>query len=141
MKGEVLVEKHPINREESLRVKEKLGELIQMKLCYNNVFHVVSYNHDKFFSGEWKVAYGFVTAVDNIMARHCFVVNSDGECIDPTLAHRENKEYISFKILEMGEYFNLLMEYDGEPALYEAFIDEEKEVFQWASEEQVLLLQ
>lgn len=59
----------------------------------------------KFIEGDWKVAYGYMPSVENIMVRHCFIVNEAEEAIDPTklLVERVNETddvYVSFKIFE-----------------------------------------
>ena len=137
------MERHLINVEDSKRIFEDMEHIIESKMCYDNVFHVMSYNHEKFNSGEWQIAYGFVTAIDGIMARHAFIVDSEGRAIDPTLAKSEHdlstREYVSFKLLKMDDYLDILMEHKREPALYNAFPEEEKEAFDWAFENHIFL--
>ncbi|AIG26794.1 hypothetical protein BRLA_c024740 [Brevibacillus laterosporus LMG 15441] len=51
---------------------------------YSNVFYASLHIKSKFIEGDWKVAYGYMPSVENIMVRHCFIVNEMGEAIDPT---------------------------------------------------------
>ncbi|WP_168898374.1 hypothetical protein [Bacillus sp. ISTL8] len=142
-----MVEMLKINYEESVRVHKENLRRIEKKMCYNNVFNVVSYVDDKFHSGEWRVAYGYWTAIDGIMARHCYIVDKDNRVIDPTAPFSTTKDirnvdYLTFKIFEdADEYLELLWEHDREPALYKAFLEEEKKAHEHAMKNNLILIQ
>ncbi|HDR7066887.1 TPA: hypothetical protein QCW42_003993 [Bacillus cereus] len=135
-----------MNYEESVRVHEENGIMLEKKMCYNNVFNVLSYHTGKFRSGEWRVAYGYWTAIDGIMARHCYIVDKDNNVIDPTapLSTDENvkdKKYLTFKIIDgLDSYLDLINEHDREPALYRAFLEEEKEAHEYAMKNNLILI-
>lgn len=115
-------------------------------MCYNNVFNVISFVNNKFRNGEWRVAYGYWTAIDGIMARHCYIVDKDNRVIDPTapFSTAENvkeKKYLTFKVFDdADEYLDLLWEHDKEPALYKALAEEEKEAHEYAMKNNLILI-
>ncbi|HHB2481340.1 TPA: hypothetical protein ACORDH_002791 [Bacillus cereus] len=141
-----MVEMLRLNYEESARVHKENESRLQKNMCYNNVFNVMTFNNDKFDNGEWRVAYGYWTVVDGVMARHCYIVDRDKNVIDPTaLLSEKNMEkvkYLTFKIFEdMDDYLNLIWEHDREPALYQAFPKEEEEAHKYAMQNSLILIQ
>lgn len=107
------MKKHEFNYEDSLMVYKACSQHIEPKDCYRNVFKTISFFSEKFYSGEWKFAYGFFSVLPNelLITRHCFIVDKLGEAIAPSLIVIENykenepREYFSFII------FNTLDEY------------------------------
>ncbi|MGE6347867.1 hypothetical protein ACQKIY_25665 [Bacillus mycoides] len=142
-----MVEILRINYEESVKVHKENLRRIQKKMCYNNVFNVVSFVDNKFYSGEWRVAYGYWTAIDGIMARHCYIVDNDNKVIDPTAPFSttkdiKNVDYLTFKVFEdADEYLELLWANNREPALYRAFLEEEKKAHEYAMKNSLILIQ
>jgi hypothetical protein len=134
------VRKHKLNKELSRQVYETCSNNILPKHCYNNVWEVFEEYTECFREGDWKVAYGYVHATRNMMARHCFIVNSKGEAIDPTLYtlsfFDENKEpeydHVSFTLLDFDEYLTVLAKNDNQPSLFFAFRTREENAHKWA---------
>ncbi|KEK23927.1 hypothetical protein [Bacillus gaemokensis] len=131
-----MITEHKINIELTEEVYETCSHAIQTKMCYNNVFNVMGYFMDKFRSGEWKVAYGYYTVIENIMARHAFIVVTEtGDAIDPTAptlsSGYEDRKYISFALLDVDEYLDLIGKEDREPALYMSLREKDKEAQEW----------
>lgn len=76
---------HRLDLETSRKVYQKLRKRIEPKLCYNNVFNMVSAYQGEFMDGRWKVSYGYVRTLPNVYCRHCFVLDTESELIiDPT---------------------------------------------------------
>lgn len=140
-----MIQEHDIDKEASIELYNRCSDVIERKLCYNNVFNVITYNGDKFSTGEWKIAYGYVKAIENLMSRHCFIVTSTGKAIDPTLAMSDyfdeyaDTPYMSFRVLELEEYLNLLTENDNQPSLFNAFHKENVLANEWAKNNNVFL--
>ncbi|GAB6253593.1 hypothetical protein BCSAG_49110 [Bacillus cereus] len=139
-----MIIEHSINVELTEEVYERCSHAIQQKMCYNNVFAVMGYYMDKFRSGEWKVAYGYFTAVERIMARHAFIVDMEtGEAIDPTaptLSHGyKDREYLSFAILGIDEYLELIGKEDREPALYKSLREQDAEAQLWGMKNNTIM--
>lgn len=73
------------------------------------------------------------------MARHCFIVNEQGEAIDPTLLTHKNRglnedeEYQSFYLIDnLYEYIELISESYSNPDLLSSLKGKEQEIFEWA---------
>lgn len=134
---------HKFDYEKSKEVCEKCGN-IKPNDCYRNVFWVYSHPEyvSKFTSGDWKVAYGYMWAVDNVYVRHCFVVDENGFAIDPTavLYDREEKDRISFALLDSNKWLDLIMENDCSPCLSLMFWKEEKEIIEYGVKEQLMFI-
>lgn len=118
MYGDYMIQNHLLNMVESLELYQEFEDIIKIKECYTNIFYIFSRKRNSFRYDGWKVAYGYVSILPGlpIMARHCFIVNSQGEAIDPTLFINEksieqemNIEYVTFKIFESDdEYLSAL---------------------------------
>jgi hypothetical protein len=140
-----LIQEHEFNVELSKEVYKKCEKHIELKMCYNNVFNVLSFGYgSEFYNGTWKIAYGYVTAIDGLMARHCFIVDSDGQAIDPTIVmtkrfDRDNRKHISFAVLDFPKYIKLLEEHNGEVSLFRAFREEEMLALKWSQKNNVFL--
>ena len=63
--------KHSLDIERSRAVYNNCKPLMQIKMCYNNVFNVVTEYINKFRSGEWKVTYSYVETMAGVYCRHC----------------------------------------------------------------------
>lgn len=111
-----------LDRGNSEAVYKKLKKIIEPKLCYNNVFLVISHYQEKFFTGRWKVAYGYVSSVQPVYCRHCFIIGEDGNVIDPTIFasgnQTEERKYYVTKVFEkLEEYLSAVESEDNMPAL------------------------
>ena len=132
------------NIDDTNSILESCGDAIAFKECYNNVFNVITYGFcSKFHNGEWKVTYGYVSVFDNIMARHCFILDENNNVIDPTLmkfqGHQENRFYVSFAILEFDDYMDKLEQNDLQPALFRVLRNAESEMINWSNENMYVL--
>ena len=131
-----------LNEELSMDVFKQSKRHVEIKKCYNNVFHVVTKNkviRKGVMEGNIKIAYGYVQVLedDNIYCRHCFLVK-DGEVIDPTIMINDKKwvrEYFIFKTLGRSEYISAIEKDDGQPGLYEFLHKENKKIIIKSMEE------
>jgi hypothetical protein len=122
-----MIKEHGLNIELSKEVFQNCSHCVRPKECYNNVFNVLSYHSERFRTGEWKVAYGYVNIIKDqpMMARHCFIVTSDGEAIDPTIISTstfkedDEKRYMSFKVFDsMEDYLDSIESNNNNPFLF-----------------------
>ena len=87
--------------------------MIGTKMCYQNIFRISVLELEKFNSGKWKIAYGYVSIYeDSLFARHCFIIDGDN-IIDPTIfvtgEVKENPEYMVFKVFDnYNDYCNMI---------------------------------
>lgn len=129
-----MVKEHKLNVELSKQVYEQHKEYIKMKQCYNNIYNVYERSIHTFSKMGWKIAYGFVTAHENLMARHCFIVTKENEVIDPTfvsLSHFDESEeylYLSYELLEPREYLSKLEKNDCDPSMMKSYIFKQEEL-------------
>lgn len=141
-----MIKEHYINAESSIEVYNSCKSYIETKACYHNVFHTINEYYDKFSNGEWKIAYGYIHAIDGLMARHCFIVDSKGLAIEPTLAQfdyfkdRLDSKQMSFVIYELDEYLDILYSNDNHPALVIPLAKYNKELEDWSKENNVFLI-
>lgn len=139
------MEQHFLNAELSEAVYKKYKRGIKAKECYTNVFFLLSKEFSKFESGEWRVAYGFVSSIDCIYCRHCFILERDGLVIDPTMfaSERDNSERIYFvmKTFERTEdYISAIDSENGYPALGRYLRRIEMEAQSWGAENGYLFI-
>jgi hypothetical protein len=138
----VAITEHKMNVDMSKELYISCSNHIEKKQCYNNVWNAINFSGygSKFVSGEWKVAYGYVSVLDDhgLMARHAFIIDEQGQAIDPTIVCLDHfnelnpREYVSFAILKFDEYLDILENNDLQPSLYMAFKDEEKQAWEWS---------
>lgn len=139
-----MIKEHVLNKELSREVYENCAKNILPKQCYNNVWNVLQEYSSCFIEGDWFIAYGYVHATQNFYARHAFIVNKDGEAIDPTLyalsyfdeddMYESTQKHVSFSIMTVREYVDKIGRNDNQPALFGKFRNEEKEAWDWAKE-------
>jgi hypothetical protein len=139
-----VIKNHTLNWKKSLAIYELYQELISKKECYFNIFRLIVPNKNKFITGDLKIAYGYVRVLQDhiLMARHCFIVNQDGEAIDPTLftnkylTENEETEYVSFKIFNtLDDYMNELEQNGNVPDLINSLMNEDLSIAgKWAEE-------
>ncbi len=133
-----------LDSEKSKAVYTRLRKVIEPKMCYNNVFHVVSHYQEKFFTGEWKVAYGFVSSAHPVFCRHCFLLDG-GAVIDPTVFASGNptegrKYYVTKVFDELEEYLDAIAGEDNMPALERFLLEQDAAAIQIAIENGLLFI-
>jgi hypothetical protein len=116
------MEQHFLNTELSETLYNKYKRHIKAKECYTNIFFLLSKEFSKFESGEWRIAYGFVSSIDCIYCRHCFTLEKDGMVVDPTMfsAERDTTQstYFGMKVFdELKEYISAIDAENGYPSL------------------------
>ena len=116
------MEQHFLNTELSETVYKKYKRHIKAKECYTNIFFVLSKEFSKFESGEWRIAYGFVSSIDSVYCRHCFILERDGQVIDPTMFASDrdtsNRTYFVMKVFDkVKDYISAIDEENGYPSL------------------------
>lgn len=118
-----MMKMHRLDLETSRKVYQKLSKRIEPKLCYNNVFNMVSAYQGEFMDGRWKVSYGYVRTLPNVYCRHCFVLDTEsGLIIDPTVLSTgnptEERDYYIMKAFDsFGEYISAIGKEHNLPAL------------------------
>ncbi|MGH0831192.1 hypothetical protein ACQVTX_23240 [Bacillus pretiosus] len=146
-----MIQEHKFNAELSMEVYEACKDSIEMKGCYNNVFNVLrDWDYcGKFYSNEWKIAYGYVSIheVEGLMARHAFILDENNNVIDPTIVTTSSfdkdykYDYVSFKVFnQLGDYTKALGNNDGMPALFNVFRKEEMEANQWGMKRGIMMV-
>lgn len=141
-----MVQVHTVNYNLSIQLHEELKSYIKPNHCYNNVFEVFNHYKEKFDSGQWKVAYGYEHGgFERLMVRHGYVLDENNLVIDVTLPFSElnrgrDEEYHTFAVLTGGEYFHLLKENNGLPALIGVPELKEQEMFKWAWKNNYILI-
>ena len=124
-----------IDKESSLHVYKKLKRVIKIKMCYNNVFNVITLENSmrkQFIDGDVKIAYGYIKILEdmNLYARHCFLLK-DGKVIDPTVVIDEDRyvgKYYIFKEFGYNEYIAAICKDDREPGLYRFLQKEDSKI-------------
>lgn len=129
--------KYELDAEKSKSVFDYCKHALLVKECYNNVFKVFDCCNGNFYDGKWKVAYGYVSSVRNILCRHCFIIDENGKAIDPTIytqnKARTDREYYAFKVFDdVEEYLNAIEKNNLYPALDRVLQNEEKQAHEWA---------
>ena len=136
--------KYQLDYEKSKAVYEYCNDRLAVKQCYNNVFNVVTDYISKFRLGEWKVAYGYMTVFENVMCRHCFIIDENDKVIDPTIFTTTNicadREYISMKIFDdIDVYFNAIEQENYYPALDKHLRENVLQMQKWADKNGLIL--
>jgi hypothetical protein len=138
-----MITKHTFNREMSIKMAQKHRKLLEHKGCYNNVFKMIAEYHTEFRCGGWKIAYGYLQAIEGIYVRHCFIVDDLGRAIDPTIVHigrtKDHHDHISFKMLDVDTYLDILWKNDRLPALDRVFRKEEQEMWEYALKNNIMI--
>jgi hypothetical protein len=142
-----MIKTHVLDIETSKQLYKSMSSIIIPKHCYNNTWEVFFRNTPKFLNGgEWKIAFGYIKSIENLWARHAFIVTKEGKAIDVTaisldsFSEDKDYEYISFKLLSAHEYIHAIEKNDNEPALFTSFKNSEKKAFKWAEENEYIFL-
>lgn len=125
-----------LNAEASLALYKDNASKINPKDCYINIFNVLTTYPRRFGTGEWKIAYGYVSSIENVFCRHCFIF-AEEKVIDPTIfsTERDNSERIYYltKIFDsVDEYLSALDAEEGYPALTKYLQEKDKAASEWA---------
>lgn len=141
------MQEHRFNYELSEEIYRACSHFLEFKECYTNVFYTSQHFIHKFLSGDWKVAYGFMSAIDDVMVRHCYILNENNEVIDPTPFCNKNydgeiKEYATFYIFDdYGKYNDAIAENNLMPDLVQHLFKIERDLStSWAKENQKILI-
>lgn len=132
------MQQQPVDIAKSIAITKVTRSLAQ-KECYRNVFRTFTTFPDKFKSGEWTVAYGYVSISKDLplLARHCFITTKDGTVLDPTLALQErfrdeaHTYYITKQFCSWEEYWSLLKNEKWYPALMKGLKNEDTLAREW----------
>lgn len=109
---------------------------IEPKMCYNNVFNVLTYNdtiYQTIVDGDIKIAYGFMTIPNTQVAvRHCFFVDQFDTVIDVTQAFlsddmKESDYFVVKAFTDIDSYLEAISNENREPALYRTLAKEFKQ--------------
>ena len=125
-----------LNAETSLELYKDNENKINPKDCYINIFNLLATYPKRFHTGEWKIAYGYVSSIQGLYCRHCFIF-ADNKVIDPTIfsTERDNSERIYYptKIFDsVDEYLSALDAEEGYPALTKYLQEKDKAASEWA---------
>lgn len=135
--------KYLLDVEQSKAVYNDCKPLLQMKMCYNNVFQVTTEYISKFRAGEWKVAYGYMTVIENVLCRHCFIIGENGKVIDPTIftgSGITEREYYTMKVFDdIDSYFEAIENENYYPALDRYLAEQNKQANAWANKNGFIL--
>lgn len=133
-----------LNEEVSLELFKQHEDIIEPKNCYINIFKLLTVYPQTFRSEEWKIAYGYISSVDNVYCRHCFIFAGD-EVIDPTIFSTER--YNSGRVYYITKVFNSIDGYlsalDAEknyPALQRYLQKEDSAACEWAQKNGYLFI-
>ena len=138
------MKKYQWNQNLSLKLYEKHKNIIECKMCYNNIFNIFSEYPENFYSGEWKIAYGYVSLVENMYCRHCFILVDD-MVVDPTLIKLRQSDqniiYYVFKVFDnITDYVSALENENGLPALCKSLRQEDLNIQNWAKDNGILCI-
>ena len=133
-----------LNIQTSKAIYEKHKDKIEAKMCYRNIFRMVTCMFPKFQSGEYKVAYGYISIFDkSLYGRHCFIVCGD-YVIDPTIfaaSGNLDADYIITKIYDsVDEYMKAIEDNDFIPDLIIPLQDLDKKMFIQMQEKGIYLV-
>ena len=128
--------KYEIDLERSKVVYENCKHLVQMKMCYNNIFNVVTDYISYFRTGKWKVAYGFVEVMAGLYCRHCFILDENNKVIDPTFftnsEQYDREYYVMTAFDDVDEYLTALENENYMPVLENYFREQDRQAIKWA---------
>lgn len=139
------MKRYELDIEKSKEVFDCCKKHLQIKMCYNNIFEVVTDFNSKFRSGEFKVAYGYMSVMANLYCRHCFVIDNNGAVIDPTIFLQSNpneqREYFAIKIFDdVDVYIDAIENENYMPALEKYLKEETKQAYEWANNKGYILI-
>lgn len=131
---------------ESKKLSKKMGSQIKLKMCYKNIFDVVTAYPTKFNEAEWFVGMCYIHLMKNLYARHCVIVTKQNEVIDPTYFLKEvivdpsKVKYICFDAMTMNEFLDRINKNNYCPDLISYYGCKEKRFINLQYEEDNLIL-
>lgn len=141
-----MMEKYKLNAKMSKSIYEKDRDTYHMKECYINVFRAVCNNMENVKSGKWKIAYGYVSSIRNLLVRHCFIVDENNMVIDPTIYATilDDKEdtnyYVMYLFDDVEKYIDAIESENGYPALDKYLMEYTKQATKWSIKNGFLLI-
>jgi len=138
----ITIYEQELNLERSKEVYQFCQSYLKKKECYANAFYVMSHYMDSFKKRGWRIAYGYFMTLDNLFFRHCYIVDNEGNVIDPTylLTRSDDTEelpiYWTFALLDIDEYLSLLEKYDNRPDFLKHYQDTHRTLFKWGLEQE-----
>lgn len=139
MKDIQLMQPAVLDFEKSQALYKERPRRYQARQCYTNIYRAITDHIDKMRSGEWKVAYGYYAKADfpQLLFRHCFILDSDGHVIDPTICthpdpHIEHSYYVLFCFDSYSEYLRTIEEANYYPDLDKHFHALSQPAWNWA---------
>lgn len=141
-----MMEKHKLNYAASQELYDANSDRYHMKECYTNIWNALILHMEKFQTGEWKIVYGYMTSVQNMLVRHCFIIGQDGLVIDLTLFtthipdREETEYYIMYVFQNVDEYFDAIEAEGGYPALDRYLNKFTKQAVQWGLDNELVLV-
>ena len=141
-----MMEKYNLNAEASKYVYNKDKNAYQMKECYINVFRAVCNHMENVKSGKWKIAYGYISSIHNLLARHCFILDENNTVVDPTIyttnfEDREDSDYYVMYIFDdVEKCIDAIESENGYPALDKYLMEYTKQATKWSIENGFLLI-
>lgn len=115
--------------------------------CYLNIYHAITDNISKMRDEEWKIAYGYydVAGFPGLLARHCFILDSDNNVIDPTVftydpVNLDHKYYPLFTFDTFSSYLKALEEEGFMPDMNIRYRELEKDAWIQAQEHGYILI-
>lgn len=129
----------------SREVYEYYKDNIKVKECYNNVYHVFEFNIEKFRNGKWKVAYGYMEVMAGLYCRHCFILDENGNVIDPTVftssePQLQREYYVMAVFDDVDEYLTAIENNDYMPALNKHLLARDIKAQMWARNNGVIFV-
>lgn len=120
------------NRALSVKLAKRLGGMIEVKRCYDNVYKVLTEAMDILPDrSKTRILFCYLPTAGNLYVRHVMVVY-DGQLVEPLLhidlEKREVERIIPIRELSFDEYFSLLLK-EGKSDLEQALLNDELEVF------------
>lgn len=136
--------KYELDIEKSKEVYDDFKHCVKVKECYNNVFNVFDLSNKTFREGKWKIAYGYIEVMAGLFCRHCFIIDENNKAVDPTLyaqSEQHDRAYYAMYVFDdVDEYLTAIEENDLFPALDKYLREYDKQAYQWANENGVILV-
>ena len=132
-----MMKKHKLNYATSQEVYEANSDRYHMKECYTDIWNALTLHMEKFQTGMWKIAYGYISSIQNLLVRHCFIIDENRLIVDPTLfttriSDREKIDYyVMYEFSNLNEYFDAIEFEGGYPALDRYLKEYTKQATEW----------
>lgn len=130
--------KYTLDVDKSKAVYEYFKDNLKIKECYNNTFKIFTLCSKTFREGKWKIAYGYVSVIDGLYCRHCFIIDDKSKVIDPTIftntePNTQREYYVMTIFNNTDEYLNAIENDNYMPALEKHLRKEDKQAYEWAN--------